>query len=122
MHQLRTGKFAHQFSKHRHECAISVLTFYELAIGINKSPTETLKKKKTKLLHEVLSLIKILPFDEIAASEAAKTQSALERQGTKIGQIDTLIAGHALSRNLTLVTLNLKEFQRVEHLKVISWD
>jgi len=48
-------------------------------------------------------------------------RSALEKQGTPIGPLDTMIGAHALSLNLTLITNNTKEFNRIPGLKVIDW-
>ena len=63
----------------------------------------------------------VLPFDLAAAEQAAKARAHLERQGTPIGPVDTMIAGIALSQNLTVVTLNTREFERVPGLRVENW-
>jgi len=63
----------------------------------------------------------VLPFDLAAAEHAATVRAQLESQGTPIGPVDTLIAGIALSRNLTLVTRNTREFGRVNGLSVANW-
>ena len=68
-----------------------------------------------------LSVIAELPFDRAAAETAARIRVDLERKGTPIGPYDLLIAGHALVNNLTVVTNNLGEFQRVNGLKVEAW-
>lgn len=63
----------------------------------------------------------ILPFDLDSARQAAKTQAHLERCVTPIGNLDTLIAGIALAHDLTLVTHNTREFDRVPDLRVENW-
>ena len=68
-----------------------------------------------------LSSISILPFDNDAAEEYAKVRADLERTGTPIGPMDMLIAGHAKSKGVILVTNNTKEFFRVEDLGVEDW-
>jgi len=68
-----------------------------------------------------LSPVRILPFDERAAAEAAKVRAHLEHQGQPIGDLDSLIAGHALSLDLVLVTNNLREFDRVPQLETENW-
>jgi len=62
-----------------------------------------------------------LPFDRTAAMAAADIRVDLENRGMVIGPYDLLIAGHALSNHLTLVTSNVGEFQRVTGLKLESW-
>ena len=60
-------------------------------------------------------------LDGKGAAQAAKVSNALKQIGRPIGTTDELIAGHALSLNATLVTNNLKHFQRVPGLKVEGW-
>jgi tRNA(fMet)-specific endonuclease VapC len=60
-------------------------------------------------------------FDENVAAAYGHVRAHLEKQGTPIGSLDTLIAAHALSLDLTLVTNNVSEFERVSHLKVENW-
>jgi tRNA(fMet)-specific endonuclease VapC len=62
-----------------------------------------------------------LPFDRAAAEVAARIRIDLEGRGMPIGPYDLLIAGQALANNLTLVTGNVQEFQRVAGLKIESW-
>lgn len=68
-----------------------------------------------------LSAMAILSFDDCAAEEYGQIRVDLERKGTPIGPLDTLIAAHARSRGLTLVTNNTREFFRVENLPVEDW-
>ena len=68
-----------------------------------------------------LSSISILPIDYYAAEEYGKVRAELERKGTPIGPMDNLIAGHARSKKLILVTDNTREFLRVADLKVEDW-
>lgn len=63
----------------------------------------------------------MLPFDSAAASHAADIRAALERRGTPIGAYGLMIAGHARSRGLIVVTGNLGEFNRVEGLRSEDW-
>lgn len=65
--------------------------------------------------------ITILDFDSYAAEEYGKIRADLERKGTPIGPLDMLIAGHAKSEELTVVTNNTREFYRVEGLAVEDW-
>jgi tRNA(fMet)-specific endonuclease VapC len=65
--------------------------------------------------------LEVLPFDLEAAGHAAEIRAKLERQGQSIGGYDVLIAGHARSRGLIVVTGNLGEFNRVEGLRCEDW-
>jgi len=68
-----------------------------------------------------LAGIKIFPFDDKAAAEYSDIRAALEKRGIPIGANDLLIAAHARSVQLTLVTNNLREFERVDGLQVENW-
>lgn len=68
-----------------------------------------------------LSPITILGFDSYAVEEYGKIRADLERKGTPIGPLDMLVAGHAKSEELTVVTNNTREFCRVEGLAVEDW-
>lgn len=61
-------------------------------------------------------------FDDKAAIEYGQIRAYLERQGTPVGPIDTLIAAIALANNLILVTHNTAEFSRVPGLKIEDWE
>ncbi len=63
----------------------------------------------------------VLDFDEAAAEHAGEIRADLERKGQVIGGYDLLIAGHARSRGLLVVTGNLREFHRVEGLRSGDW-
>ena len=65
--------------------------------------------------------LEVLSFDEAAAHHTADIRASLERRGQPIGGYDLLIAGHARSRGLTVVTGNLAEFSRVEGLRCEDW-
>lgn len=97
---------------------ISSITFAELMHGIEKSVR---KANNMRVLFAFLRNIPIISFDSSAAAMYGKVMASLESKGCKIGPIDTLIAGHALSENLTVVTNNTREFERVEGLKVEDW-
>ncbi len=65
--------------------------------------------------------LQIVDFDNAAAIKYGHIRSLLEKQGTPIGSLDTLIAAHAFSLQVTLVTNNIKEFARVPNLKLDNW-
>jgi tRNA(fMet)-specific endonuclease VapC len=98
---------------------ISILTIYELRVGIEKSTFR--KKEKICDLAALIELLKVVPFSDDEASESARIRAELEKKGTPIGSIDYLIAGIALSHDCILVTGNTKEFKRVKGLKIETW-
>jgi tRNA(fMet)-specific endonuclease VapC len=100
------------------EVAVSTLVVYEIEVGIAKS---TQPAKRRRQLAELLSVIKVLPFDQAAASAAAGVRATLEGRGHPIGPLDTLIAGTAISQRATLVTHNTREFKRVAKLALEDW-
>ena len=100
------------------QIGISSITVSELNYGVAKSQQ---KKSNTKRLEEFLTPFVILPYDENASKYYGTIRSHLESQDNVIGPLDILIAAHAISENLTLVTNNEKEFQRIDSLKVENW-
>ncbi|MFM7549323.1 MAG: type II toxin-antitoxin system VapC family toxin [Cyanobacteriota bacterium] len=89
----------------------------ELAYGVAKSGS----KRNRDALDLFLAPLAILPFDEAALWSYGDLRADLERQGTPIGALDTLIAAHALSQQASLVTNNVKEFERVPGLQLDNW-
>jgi hypothetical protein len=69
-----------------------------------------------------LTPLAIVPFNEDVIWTYGKIRTDLEKRGTPIGAMDTMIAAHALSLNLTLVTNNVREFERVKGLRVENWE
>ena len=107
------------FLKHNPEdICVSSITYGELMHGVEKSQAVERNRAAITLF---LSSISILPFDNYAAEEYGKVRAELERKGTPIGPMDMLIAGHARSERLILVTNNTREFFRVEDLEVEDW-
>jgi len=100
------------------QIGISSITVSELQYGVSKS---RFREQNSKRLEEFLTPFQILPYDEDAANFYGEIRSHLEKQGSIIGPLDLLIAAHALSQNLVLVTNNEKEFNRIPSLKVENW-
>ena len=81
-----------------------------------------MKKKERKLkINQISSLLGMYSFDEAAAGEYAVIRAQLEREGRVISERDTQIASIAMANRLTVVTHNVKEFARVDKLKVEDW-
>ena len=100
------------------DVAISVITLFELQYGVEKS---RYKQRSEEALAKFLLPLNIIDFDRSSAMEAASIRAQLEEEGTPIGAYDLLIAGLARSRDMTLVTNNTKEFERIAGLKVENW-
>jgi len=100
------------------EIAISLLTVYEIEVGLAKS-SDPLRRRNQ--FEEFLSVVKLIPFDQNEARISAQLRAILEKIGKPIGPIDTLIAGSALAHGATLITHNLSEFERVPGLAVEDW-
>lgn len=100
------------------EMCISAITYAELMYGVEKSMAI---EKNRIALSLFLSPLTILEFQASAAEEYGKVRAELESKGMPIGPMDLLIAGHARSEGLILVTNNTREFCRVEGLVVEDW-
>ncbi len=98
--------------------AISSITLAELEYGVCNS--RAYDKNRAALI-SFLPLVEILSFDSAAAMEYGRIHAALRRKGTLIGPFDTLIAAHAKSRELVVVTNNTCEFARIEGLPLENW-
>jgi tRNA(fMet)-specific endonuclease VapC len=108
----------HLFALSPPQIAIPSIVIYELEVGIAKS---TSPQKRKEQLNSLIQNVTIIPFDLKEAHSSANIRANLERSGNPIGPIDTLIAGCALAHNHTLVTQNLKEFEKVKGLKTENW-
>lgn len=100
------------------EICISSITVSELYYGAEKSQFQDKNKKALSLF---LAPLIIVDYDEKASLEYGKIRSTLESNGRVIGSLDMLIAAHAKSLNVKLITNNIKEFQRVNGLNLENW-
>jgi tRNA(fMet)-specific endonuclease VapC len=100
------------------EVAISSITLFELHYGVEKSQYQ---QRSRDALAKFLLPLNLIDPDGPAAEEAAVIRAQLEKRGKSIGPYDLLIAGLALSRNLTLVTNNTREFERINGLQMENW-
>jgi tRNA(fMet)-specific endonuclease VapC len=103
----------------QHQIVISVITYYEMLLGTvgrNASP------RHAGLVEAFAArLSAILPWEAAAAVEAARIKQDLAAKGTLIGGNDIMIAGHALAAECVLVTNNVREFARVDGLRIENW-
>lgn len=100
------------------DVGVSSITVAELEYGVAKS-TQVSRNKTA--LEQFLAPLVITNFDDAAAEVYGPIRAFLERHGTPIGSLDTLIAAHAVSLEVTLVTNNEREFIRVPQLRVVNW-
>lgn len=100
------------------DIAISSITLSELRYGVAKS---THQDKNAKALDEFITPLEVVSFDEEAAQVYGEIRAALEKAGTPIGAMDMLIAAHAVSLGIPLVTNNTREFVLILALKSIDW-
>jgi tRNA(fMet)-specific endonuclease VapC len=107
-----------RFRQHRMgEIGLCSVVAAELAYGVAKSGSA----RNRQALEMFLAPLIILPFDEAALWVYGDLRPELERKGTPIGALDTMIAAHAFSQQSTLVTNNIREFARVPGLALENW-
>lgn len=101
------------------DIAICSVVKAELYLGALKSQSPEASMAK---LHPFVERFRSLPFDDLAAQQYARIRAGLESAGTIIGANDLLIAAIALAHDLTLITHNVREFERVHGLKMTDWE
>lgn len=99
------------------ELAMSVITYAELMAGVQAGSTQ--RQRHARALQDFTELVPVLPFDEAAAREYARLRAAV--RDCQRNAMDRLIAAHACSRGLTLVTNNEADFRVFPGLKVENW-
>jgi len=100
------------------DVCISSITCAELQYGVYKSQHQ---ERNQIALFNFLAPIEILSFSDKAASFYGKIRFNLEKRGQIIGPYDLLIAAHAVSENLILITNNTDEFSRIPNLQLENW-
>ena len=114
----RPAEVRAQFMLHEGRMAISSVTLGELVFGAERS------SQPQKNLNDVESLVarlEVLPFDDLAAYHFGQISADLHDCGRPVGPYDMMIAGHARSRGLILVSNNLAEIERVQGLRIENW-
>lgn len=106
------------FNLHHNQMCISSITYMELIYGAEKSTQPT---RNLEIVEGFAARLEILNYDISAAQHTGQLRAELARQGQPIGPYDQMIAGHARSLGLTLVSNNLKEFARVPGLRLLDW-
>ena len=96
---------------------MSAITLAELRYGADRKGS----RKLHALIDTFTEAIEVVPFDEHAAAEFGRIGAVLADRGTPIGELDVLIAAHAVALRCTLVTNNVRHFTRVPGLSVENW-
>jgi tRNA(fMet)-specific endonuclease VapC len=106
------------FNAHAGQMCISSITLAELFHGVEKSSMIT---KNLRKVEDFVSRLEVLPYENTAASHYGDIRTNLEKKGIVIGVNDIHIAAHARSEGLVLVSNNVREFERVEGLRLENW-
>ena len=107
-----------RFNAEASSLCISDVVLYELLYGAEKSARPSENRREVERFAARLT---VLAYDSSAAAHTADIRANLERRGLAIGGYDLMIAGHARSRGLVVVTGNLREFSRIEGLRSEDW-
>lgn len=99
------------------DVAISAITLAELRFGADRKAS----RKLHALIDAFVGAVEVAPFSEDAAAEFGRVGSLLAERGTPIGEMDALIAAHAIALRRTLVTNNVRHFARIPRLTVENW-
>ena len=108
----------HLFNEHAGHMAISSITLAELLHGAEKSNAP---ERSLSVVEDFCTRLEVLSYGAKAAQHYGSIRTALEKQGQPIGVNDLHIAAHARSEGLTLVSNNLREFERVAALQLANW-
>ena len=112
------GRVAIRVLEHRpSELSMSSITLAELRFGAEAKRS----RKLHRLIGTFVESVAVLAFDQRAADRFATVAASLARRGEPIGTFDTLLAAHALSLGLTVVTNNTQHFGRVPGLRTENW-
>jgi tRNA(fMet)-specific endonuclease VapC len=113
----RPESLIERFETHAQEICVSAITAAELRFGAEKAG----RPKLAQEVEEYLKRLTILNWPDAATPHYARIRAALERAGTPIGNMDLMIAAHAIAERATVVTNNVKHFSAVPGLKLEQW-
>ncbi len=114
----RPANLRDTFNQHNDQLSISSVTLAELLYGAEKSAKT---EHNLGVVESFSARLEVLPYDDKAAAHTGQIRAQLEAAGTPIGPYDLMIAGHARSQGLVLVTNNMREFERVDGLRLENW-
>lgn len=114
----RPSEVREAFKAHDGQLCISAVTLMELMYGAEASSAV---ERNLRDLEGFAARLEVLPFDEQAAVHTGQVRAELKRLGRPIGPYDEMIAGHARSRGLVVVTNNTRHFEHIPGIRVVSW-
>lgn len=114
----RPNDMRETFQRHSGQMAISTVTLGELIYG---AETSSAPERNLASIEGLAARLDVLSFDDLACAHWGQLRAELAKAGTPIGLYDQMIAGHARSQGLILVTNNEREFNRVPGLRVENW-
>tara|TARA_B100001964_G_scaffold237464_1_gene301047 strand:+ start:1073 stop:1474 length:402 start_codon:yes stop_codon:yes gene_type:complete len=106
------------FNRHNEHLSLSAVSLAELQYGAEKS---SMAERNLAVVERFATRVEVLAFDQKAATQSGQIRAELAKAGTPIGPYDVMIAGHARSEGLILVTNNVREFSRVDGLRLENW-
>lgn len=106
------------FKLHQAQMCISSVTVMELFYGVEMSAQQ---QRNLAEVEGFIARLDVLDYDTAAAAHTAQIRAELRKSGIQIGAYDQMIAGHARSRGLVVITNNKKEFQQVVGLRIEDW-
>lgn len=106
------------FKQHDGQMCISTVTLMELIYGAEASAAV---ERNLRIVEGFAARLDVLPFDNGAAAHTGQLRAELRKRGTPIGPYDEMIAGHARSLGLVVVTNNTKQFEHVPGLRLANW-
>ncbi|MFT6916709.1 MAG: tRNA(fMet)-specific endonuclease VapC [Motiliproteus sp.] len=106
------------FKTHYGQMCISSITYMELVYGAENSQNP---ERNLQNLEGFVARMDVLPYGDAAAVHTGQIRAEISKLGTPIGPYDQMIAGHARSQGLIVVTNNSKEFKRVSGLRIEDW-
>ena len=116
----RPASILERFTSHAvGDIGLSVITLAELEYGVTKSSRPA---RNREALEQFVSPLDVVSFDRHAAAAYGRLRTALEKKGQPIGSLDLLIAAHAVSLDVGLVTHNVKEFGKVPGVRIEDWE
>ncbi|GAA5131234.1 type II toxin-antitoxin system tRNA(fMet)-specific endonuclease VapC [Alloalcanivorax gelatiniphagus] len=114
----RPAAVRESFRERQGSLCISSVTLMELIYGAERSAR---RRDNLEVVEGFAARLEVLDYGTEAAAHTGDLRAELARAGTPIGPLDQMIAGHARSRSLVLVTHNTREFDRVPGLRIEDW-
>src|SRR6185295_16317308 len=117
-HMRRPAQLAHRFIQHINQLAISTVVLAELYAGAFRHSNS---QKLLRLIEDLLQEVHVLDFDQACAAEFGRLRGALLQKGIAVATADLMIASGAVVHDLTLITHNTADFQKIPGLRLEDW-